>query len=61
MSDAKDEMRYEAIFYCEQDELAEFIKSDEDEMEKIILWDMAEDIGCVDEVDLKIVQISCPD
>jgi 8-oxo-dGTP diphosphatase len=61
VSNAKDEIRYQAVFFCEQDELSEFTKSDEDEMEKIILWDMAENIGYVDEVDLKIVQLSCAD
>lgn len=61
VSNAKDETRYQAIYFCEQDELSEFIKNSEDEMDKIILWDMEEDIGYIDEVDLKIVQISCMD
>ena len=61
VSDAKDYIRYQAIFYCEQEELSEFIKNDDDEMDKILLWDMVENIGYIDEVDLKIVQISCID
>lgn len=28
---------------------------------KILLWNMVEDIGYIDEVDLKIVQLSCID
>jgi 8-oxo-dGTP diphosphatase len=59
VSDSKDYIRYQAIFYCEQDELTEFIKNDDDEMDKILLWNMVENIGYIDEVDLKIVQISC--
>lgn len=61
VSDAKDYIRYQVIFYCEQEELSEFIKNDDDEMDKILLWDMVENIGYIDEVDLKIVQISCID
>lgn len=59
--DAKDNIRYQAIFYCEQEELSEFIKNDDDEMDKILLWNMVENIGYIDEVDLKIVQLSCID
>lgn len=61
VSDAKDYIRYQAIFYCEQEELSEFVKDDDDEMDKILLWNMVENIGYIDEVDLKIVQISCID
>lgn len=61
VSDAKDCIRYQAIFYCEQEELSEFIKNDDDEMDKILLWNMVENIDYIDEVDLKIVQISCID
>ncbi|GKX66389.1 NUDIX hydrolase [Inconstantimicrobium mannanitabidum] len=61
VSDAKGYIRYQAIFCCEQEELYEFIKNDDDEMDKILLWDMVENIGYIDEVDLKIVQISCND
>jgi 8-oxo-dGTP diphosphatase len=61
VSDSKDHIRYQAIFYCEQEELSEFIKNDDDEMDKILLWNMVENIGYIDEVDLKIVQLSCID
>lgn len=61
VSDAKDCIRYQAIFYCEQEKLSEFIKNDDDEMDKILLWNMVENIDYIDEVDLKIVQISCID
>ena len=36
-----------------------FIHKENDEMEKIYLWDMKEDIGYVDECDINIVEIIC--
>lgn len=38
-------------------ELDSFVYSDIDEMEKIYLWDLCEDIGYVDECDKAIVEI----
>ena len=40
-----------------QNELCPFEHTDKDEMDKIMLWDMKEDIGYVDECDVKIVQM----
>ena len=40
-----------------QNEIVPFEHGKNDEMEKIMLWDMKEDIGYVDECDVKIVQI----
>ncbi len=51
------EIVYMAIFSCEKDSIAPFIKNDKDEFDTIKLWDLNENIGYVDEVDLKIIQI----
>lgn len=53
------EVKYQAIFLGFQDELISFEKRDGDEMDKIMLWDLKEDIGYVDECDLKMVELSC--
>lgn len=42
-----------------EDEIVPFEKCDGDEMDEIILWDLKEDIGYVDECDLKMVEMSC--
>ena len=52
-------IKHQVIFVCYQDELSPFIHEENDEMEKIYLWDMKEDIGYVDECDIKIVDIVC--
>lgn len=52
-------MTYQAIFICYQEELLPFEHSDNDEMNEIRLWDMQENIGYVDECDVKIVQMVC--
>ena len=51
------EIVYTAIYYTTKDKLAEFIKNDLDENDKIMLWDLKEDIGYVDEIDLEIIKI----
>lgn len=43
-----------------QNEIVPFEHGKNDEMEKIMLWDMKEDIGYVDEIDVKIVQMVFP-
>lgn len=53
------EIKHQAVFLCFQDELTPFIKADGDEMDQIRLWDLKEDIGYVDECDLKMVELSC--
>jgi len=59
VEDAKGKIKYQAVFVCEQDELSPFQYSEGDEMDEIKLWDMKEDIGYVDECDVKIVQMVC--
>jgi 8-oxo-dGTP diphosphatase len=53
------EIRFQTIFLCYQDKLELFIKTEDDEMSKIMLWDLKQDIGYVDECDLKMVELSC--
>lgn len=61
VEDAKGNIKYQAIFTCQQDELMSFEHTETDEMNEIMLWDMKEDIGYVDECDVKIVQMLCQD
>lgn len=51
------EIVYTAIFYTNKDKITEFIKNDLDENDKIMLWDLKEDIGYVDEIDKNIINI----
>ena len=51
------EIVYTAIFFCEEDNIIPFIKNNIDENTEIKLWDLNEDIGYVDEIDLKIIEI----
>ena len=53
------EIRYQAVYQCVQEKLLPFIKNEDDEMDEIILWDLIQDIGYVDECDLKILELSC--
>ena len=57
VKDAKGTIKYQAIFVGWQNEIVPFAPCENDEMKKIMLWDMKEDIGYVDECDVKIVQI----
>ena len=59
VEDPKGIIKYQAIFAGYQNELSPFIHEEDDEMEKIYLWDMKEDIGYVDECDKKIIEIFC--
>jgi 8-oxo-dGTP diphosphatase len=59
VEDSKGKKKYQAVYVGHQDSLLPFIYNKNDEMEKIMLWDMKEDIGYVDECDVKIVQIVC--
>lgn len=45
-------IKYNPIYFCKVDHLTDFIQNDE--MEKITLWDLTSDIGPVDQVDLQI-------
>lgn len=51
------EIVYMAIFLCVKDEIIPFIKKDDDENDEIKLWNLKENIGYVDEIDLKIIEI----
>ena len=53
------EPRYQAVYQCFQKELLPFDKKDYDEMDKIMLWDLKQDIGYVDECDIKILELFC--
>ena len=53
------EIRFQAIYQCFQEKLLPFDKNDDDEMDEIILWDLIQDIGYVDEIDMKILELSC--
>lgn len=59
VEDTKGKIKYQAVFTCYQEEMNPFEHNDNDEMTEIKLWDMQEDIGYVDECDVKIVQIVC--
>ena len=59
VEDAKGKIKYQAVFVGEQDELSPFQYKENDEMDEIKLWDMKEDIGYVDECDVKIVEMVC--
>ena len=59
VEDAKGKIKYQAVFVGEQDELSPFQYKENDEMDEIKLWDMKEDIGYVDECDVKIIQMVC--
>ena len=53
------EIKYQAVYLGFQDSISPFIKCKGDEMDRIMLWDLKEDIGDVDECDLKMVELSC--
>ena len=59
VEDAKGQIKNQAIFTCQQEELIPFEHTEDDEMAEIRLWDMQEDIVYVDECDVKIVQMLC--
>ncbi|WP_075619557.1 NUDIX domain-containing protein [Paenisporosarcina indica] len=46
-------VKYNPIYLCNVDQLTAFIPNDE--IEQITLWDLSEDIGTVDQVDLQIL------
>lgn len=50
-------IKYQAVYYGELNDLKPFIKADEDEMAEVMLWDGQKNIGYVDEVDLAIARI----
>lgn len=50
---------YQAVFTGSMDKIEPFFKNATDEMDRIMLWDLRQDIGYVDECDLKIVELAC--
>ncbi|MBQ2154596.1 MAG: NUDIX domain-containing protein [Oscillospiraceae bacterium] len=52
------EYRYRAVYYGVLDEIVPFVSCASDEMERVTLWDLHKDIGYVDEVDLKMVELA---
>lgn len=56
VQDSKGTRKYQAVFIGEQESLSPFESLEQDEMSAIRLWDLKENIGYVDECDLKIVQ-----
>lgn len=48
-------IEYGALFYRELDNLVDFIENDE--AEKIILWDGSSDIGYIAEIDKKLIEL----
>lgn len=50
---------YQAVFLGFQHALTPFIKDSHDEMDKIMLWDLKQEIGYMDACDLKMVEMSC--
>ena len=51
------EIVYTAIYYTNKGQISEFIKNDLDENDKIMLWDLKENIGYVDEIDKEIIKL----
>lgn len=53
----QNENRYRSVFTGRLDGLVEFKQCQNDEMNAIALWNMKDDIGYIDEVDVKIVNL----
>ena len=51
------EIRYQAVYLGYKDEPESFTKQENDEMDRIMLWDLIEDIGYFDECDLEIARL----
>lgn len=49
------EIKYRTVYHAEIDVIMEF--NENDEMDKIMLWDLESDVGYFDEVDKKMLQI----
>lgn len=52
------EIRYQAVFTGYLENIEPFVKNNDDEMDKIMLWDLKQDIGYVDECDLKLAELA---
>ncbi len=51
------EFCYQAVFVGTVKQLEPFVVTEEDEMSDIMLWDLKQDIGYVDECDMRIVEL----
>ena len=49
------EIKYRTVYHAETDVIMEF--NENDEMDKIMLWDLESDVGYFDEVDKKMLQM----
>lgn len=56
VTDSHGKQKYQAVFLGQKGALEPFVYSENDEMSKISLWDMKEDIGYVDELYVAIVK-----
>lgn len=56
VTDSHGTQKYQAVFLGEKEALEPFVCSEGDEMSEIRLWDLKEDIGYVDELDVAIVK-----
>ena len=57
VTDSHGIQKYQAAFLGEKESITPFEYTDGDEMSKVYLWDLSEDIGYVDEVDVAIVKM----
>ena len=57
VSDPHGQLKYQAVFFGKTEALKPFVYAGEDEMTQIRLWDLVEDIGYVDELDVAIVKM----
>ena len=57
VTDSHGKQKYQAVFLGEKEALEPFTCSEGDEMSEIRLWDLKEDIGYLDELDVAIVTI----
>ncbi|MCM1045572.1 MAG: hypothetical protein NC417_08680 [Candidatus Gastranaerophilales bacterium] len=55
MSDG--DIRFQAVYLGYKDEREYFTKQDNDEMDRLKLWDLKEDVGYFDESDLEIAKL----
>ena len=53
------EFCYQAVFVGTVKQLEPFAATEDDEMSEIMLWDLKQEIGYVDECDMKIVEMVC--
>ena len=57
VTDSHGIQKYQAAFLGEKETITPFEYIDADEMSKVYLWNLSEDIGYVDEVDVAIVKM----